>query len=137
MIELFPVGSEDLLKNFVALIAGVIINWLIVCRQEKVSLLAYWTEERFGSFSTLIGALITFVAVVYLEPSLGPATYFTIGIACDSVLNKLPLPDKVKENLRLAEEKIHAQENILNRIASGDDDVIDRLRAKGSCSTHV
>ncbi len=137
MIEYLPIGQEDLIKNFVALVIGVIANWLLVCRQEKISILAYWKEERTGSYNTLLGALVTFALVMYMEPNVGPLTYFTIGIACDSVLNKLPLPDSVKQRLRTTEEKVDVQEKLLSRISDGDDDVVDRLRAEGSGDTDL
>lgn len=135
MNELLPVSTDVLAQNFVALLAGVIVNWLIVCRNEKVNIIEYWTEERYGTYTTILGSLIAFISTIFIEPELGTATYFAIGVACDSVLNKLPLPTKVKEELTKAEAKIHEQEEILNLVASGDTAVVDRLCAEGCSHT--
>jgi|SRR5690606_1187699 len=98
--QLIEVPLDTALAYLLALFAGIVVNWLWKCKREHINPVEYWTINRKASLLSLCGALGAFICTLVLEPNLGKSTYFAIGIACDSMLNKLPLPAAVHQKLR-------------------------------------
>lgn len=92
---------------FICTLAGVIVNWIWKCKREGIKLSSYWLDDVKGTVLVFAGAVAAFITTVILEPGVGKATYFAIGIAADSMIGKPPMPLAV----RTALEKIEAAQN--------------------------
>lgn len=126
--KVIEVPLEDACGFLFCTIAGVIVNWLYKCKREKIQVKAYWTENLKSSGFAIAGALAAFITTLIIEPGVGKATYFAIGIASDSMLNKPPLPAAVK----IALERLEALQNGRNpNVNSTVDNVAVPLQPNG------
>lgn len=110
LLQLFDVPPETVLTYFFCMLLGVTVNWLWKCKREKIDPIKYWTDNKMSTFYSLAGAIGAFIATMIIEPGLGKQTYFAMGIACDAMLNKPPLPAPVQAALLRAGEQFSNQQ---------------------------
>lgn len=108
---MFDVPPDVALSYFFCMLMGVMVNWLWKCKREKIDPIKYWTHNKAATFYSLVGAVGAFIATIIIEPGLGKQTYFAMGIACDAMLNKPPLPAPVQAALMRASEQFSDQQN--------------------------
>lgn len=101
--EVFGQPPDVVLAYFMCMVAGVVVNWIWKCKHEKIDFVQYWTANPGSTALSILGAVAAFVTTIIIEPGLGKQTYFAMGIACDSLLNKPPLPLSVQEALKSAQ----------------------------------
>lgn len=94
--KMIEIPLEDAGGFFFCTLAGVIVNWIWKCKREGIKLGSYWLDDFKGTFWVFAGAIAAFITTVILEPGVGKATYFAIGIAADSMIGKPPLPLDVR-----------------------------------------
>lgn len=111
LLQMFDVPPDVALSYFFCMLLGVTVNWLWKCKREKIDPIAYWTHNKMATFYSLAGAIGAFIATIIIEPGLGKQTYFAMGIACDAMLNKPPLPAPVQAALVRAGEQFSNQQN--------------------------
>lgn len=111
LLQLFDVPPETALTYFFCMLLGVMVNWLWKCKREKIDPIQYWTHNKMATFYSLAGAVGAFIATIIIEPGLGKQTYFAMGIACDAMLNKPPLPAPVQAALLRASEQFSNPQN--------------------------
>jgi NhaP-type Na+/H+ or K+/H+ antiporter len=111
LLQMFDVPPDVALSYFFCMLMGVMVNWLWKCRREKIDPIKYWTTNKMATFYSLAGAVGAFIATIIIEPGLGKQTYFAMGIACDAMLNKPPLPAPVQAALMRASEQFTNQKN--------------------------
>lgn len=97
--EVFSQPPDVVLAYFMCMVAGVIVNWIWKCKHEKIDFVQYWTANPGSTILSILGAVAAFITTIIIEPGLGKQTYFAMGIACDSLLNKPPLPLSVQKAL--------------------------------------
>lgn len=121
------VPLDDAFGFFFCTVAGVIVNWIWKCKKDGIKLSAYWLDDVQSTFWVFAGAFAAFLTTVIIEPGVGKATYFAIGIAADSMIGSPPLPKSVQTEIaRLKENADNANTN--SAIASAVAAVaIDRL----------
>lgn len=113
LLQMFDVPPDVALSYFFCMMMGVMVNWLWKCRREKIDPIKYWTSNKMATFYSLAGAVGAFIATIIIEPGLGKQTYFAMGIACDAMLNKPPLPVSVQAALTRASEQFSNQQNFV------------------------
>lgn len=94
--KMIEIPLEDAGGFFFCTLAGVIVNWIWKCKREGIKLGSYWLDDVKGTAWVFAGAIAAFITTVILEPGVGKATYFAIGIAADSMIGKPPLPLDVR-----------------------------------------
>lgn len=109
--QLFDVPPDLVLTYFICMMLGVMVNWLWKCKREKIDPIQYWTHNKMATFYSIMGAIGAFIATLIIEPGLGKQTYFAMGIACDAMLNKPPLPAPVQAALERASSQFSNQQN--------------------------
>lgn len=102
--QIFSQSLDVITAYFLCLVAGILVNWIWKCKRENIHLLKYWTENPGFTVLSILGAVAAFFTTMIVEPGLGKQTYFAMGIACDSLLNKPPLPLSVQKALADASE---------------------------------
>lgn len=110
LLQMFDVPPDVALSYFFCMLMGVMVNWLWKCKREKIDPIKYWTSNKLSTFYSLAGAVGAFIATIIIEPGLGKQTYFAMGIACDAMLNKPPLPAAVQVALQRASESFSNQQ---------------------------
>lgn len=90
---------DDAFGFFFCTLAGVIVNWIWKCKKEGIKLSSYWLDDVKSTFWVFAGAFAAFLTTVVIEPGVGKATYFAIGIAADSMIGKPPMPMAVRTAL--------------------------------------
>lgn len=113
LLQMFDVPPDVALSYFFCMLLGVMVNWLWKCKREKIDPIKYWTSNKMATFYSLAGAIGAFIATLIIEPGLGKQTYFAMGIACDALLNKPPLPIQVQAALQRASDQLSDAEDIL------------------------
>lgn len=93
------VPLDDAFGFFFCTVAGVIVNWIWKCKKDGIKLSAYWLDDVRSTFWVFAGALAAFLTTVIIEPGVGKATYFAIGIAADSMIGRPPLPMAVQTEI--------------------------------------
>lgn len=120
--QIFEVPADTALSYFIVMMMGVVTNWIWKCKREKIDPIEYWTANPTNSVLAFFGMVATFLTTMMIEPGLGKASYFAIGIACDSMMVKPPLPATVQAALAEAENTIHAQKEMLGTMVQSAGD---------------
>lgn len=105
--KMIEIPLEDAGGFFFCVLAGVIVNWIWKCKKEGIKLSSYWLDDLKGTVLVFAGAIAVFITTIIIEPGVGKATYFAIGIAADSMIGRPPLPIDV----RVALSKIQDAQN--------------------------
>lgn len=100
IIQTIGVPADTALSYFFCLLTGILVNWIWKCKRENIDPIQYWTSNAGSSWLTIFGAFASFITTLIMEPSLGKQTYFAMGVACDAMLNKAPLPISVQAALQ-------------------------------------
>lgn len=120
--KLIEVPLDEAIGYFICTLSGVAVNWLWKCKREGIKVFSYWRENLAASFGVVAGALAAFLTTIILEPGVGKATYFAIGIAADAMLNKPPLPLAVRTalaRLETLQEELNEKGNVAVAGAAG------------------
>lgn len=108
--------------------AGVIVNWIWKCKKDGIKLADYWLDDVRSTLWVFAGAFAAFLTTVIIEPGVGKATYFAIGIAADSMINRPPLPASVQTEItRLQTSEANANQTNSAIASAVVGVVIDRL----------
>ena len=97
--KMIEIPLEDAIGFFFCTLAGVIVNWIYKCQREGVTLKSYSTDSIHRTLLVLGSAVAAFITTLIVEPGVGKITYFALGIAADSMLNKPPMPLPVRAAL--------------------------------------
>lgn len=97
--KLIEIPIVDALGFFFCTLAGVVVNWIWKCKREGITIKSYTTDSLKSTFIVFGSAFAAFVTTLIIEPGVGKATYFAIGIAADSMMNKPPMPLVVRTAL--------------------------------------
>lgn len=89
----------DAIGFFFCTLAGVFVNWLYKCRREGITMSSYSRESIKQTFVVVTSAIAAFITTLIVEPGVGKISYFAIGIAADSMLNKPVMPLAVRTAL--------------------------------------
>lgn len=89
----------DAIGFFFCTLAGVMVNWLYKCRREGITMSSYSRESIGQTIVVMASAIAAFITTLIVEPGVGKISYFAIGIAADSMLNKPVMPLAVRTAL--------------------------------------
>lgn len=112
----------DAIGFFFCTLAGVFVNWLYKCRREGITLSSYSRESIKQTVVVVASAIAAFITTLIVEPGVGKISYFAIGIAADSMLNKPVMPLAV----RTALDRMATLQN------GGNPDVVDSAYSDNS-----
>lgn len=112
----------DAIGFFFCTLAGVFVNWLYKCRREGITLSSYSRESIKQTLVVVASAIAAFITTLIVEPGVGKISYFAIGIAADSMLNKPVMPLAV----RTALDRMATLQN------GGNPDVVDSSNSGNS-----
>lgn len=112
------VPLDEAFGFFFCTVAGVIVNWIWKCKKDGIKLSAYWLDDVQSTFWVFAGALAAFLTTIIIEPGVGKATYFAIGIAADSMIGSPPLPKSVQTELARLKENAENANQTNSAIAS-------------------
>ena len=112
----------DAIGFFFCTLAGVFVNWLYKCRREGITLSSYSRESIKQTLVVVASAIAAFITTLIVEPGVGKISYFAIGIAADSMLNKPVMPLAV----RTALDRMATLQN------GGNPDVVDSANSGNS-----
>lgn len=97
--KVIEVPLVDALGFFLCTLAGVLVNWIYKCRREGITIRSYTSESVKSTMLVFGSAVAAFITTLIVEPGVGKISYFAIGIAADSMLNKPPMPLAVRTAL--------------------------------------
>jgi len=73
---------------FMSWASGVIVHYIKKCKRDDISFIEYWTSHIDASISSIALGLVAFITTLTNEPNASILTYFGIGYAIDSMINK-------------------------------------------------
>lgn len=109
--KMIEIPLEDAVGFFFCVLAGVIVNWIYKCQREGIKLSSYWLDDVKGTVLVFATAFAAFLTMIIIEPGIGKATYFALGIAADSMIGKPPMPLAVRVALTKIEAAQHEMAN--------------------------
>ena len=71
-----------------AWMSGVVAHYVKKCKRDDICFRDYWMSHMDASVSSIVVGLIALITTLVNEPNASIITYFGIGYAIDSMINK-------------------------------------------------
>ena len=71
-----------------AWLSGIISHYVKKCKRDDICFKDYWMDHADASVSSIVLGLVAFATTLINEPNASIITYFGIGYAIDSMVNK-------------------------------------------------